>query len=656
MFKEGWIVLKYLTLLALVATASIFAACYSLTEAQEKPPVPEEKPAAEKPAEDSSEKPKEEPAKELKVPTGEKTDAGLKFDVDFKRGKGSLHFSKQGDYLRVDADVRLVYYAGSPSRGDWGSSMTLALSANGLHGRQFIYYPNPAWQPPANGALAPYRLEASYGKDEGVKVLKEKPVFGARSNVKFYDRWQATMFFDLRYIVTPGNTPSAVSDDWFASVTLGNQAGMIAFPTGVNGQNPALTIDKQLKFKISELPELEEEDDDPIESAIEFETISHASMKKVLALLNIQSFKGSYDEVIKFAKDYPDSVWAPHMAYKLVDAAIRNLGNPALAGIPTDQTDSLLALIATCPGQVQPHDSLLSTYFDAGKYAEAKGHFDELLKSSLCTGSESVTAHLQLEYAKSAAGWGEVAEAQAMIDILAASKFVKADVNSRVELKRLEATLAERNGDSTAAKKIYGELLEAERDNLSPQAIAEFTRTRLMHDTAIKQWEKELEFRKADAKKTNPKWTIVTSKGTIEIELFEDDAPNTVSSLVKLTKGKFYDGLSFHRVIASFMAQGGCPNGNGSGSPGYSTKFEDNKRCHFRGTVAMARSQSRDSQGSQFYICVANSPNVLNLTGNYVTVGRVTNGMEIVDSLRIGDKIISATISNLRDHEYVPTV
>ncbi|MCF6227214.1 MAG: peptidylprolyl isomerase [Planctomycetes bacterium] len=150
---------------------------------------------------------------------------------------------------------------------------------------------------------------------------------------------------------------------------------------------------------------------------------------------------------------------------------------------------------------------------------------------------------------------------------------------------------------------------------------------------------------------------MVTSKGTIEIELFEDDAPNTVSSLVKLTKEKFYDGLNFHRVLASFMAQGGCPKGNGTGSPGYKTKFEDNKRSHFRGTVAMAREgRSKDTQGSQFYICVANSQGVLNLTGQYVTVGRVVKGMEVVDQLRIGDKIISATITNLRDHEYVPVV
>ncbi|MCC7509811.1 MAG: peptidylprolyl isomerase [Planctomycetes bacterium] len=172
---------------------------------------------------------------------------------------------------------------------------------------------------------------------------------------------------------------------------------------------------------------------------------------------------------------------------------------------------------------------------------------------------------------------------------------------------------------------------------------------------AKEQWVDELKYQAEDAKKKNPRLVVETDKGKIVFELFEDDAPNTVKSLVSLTKKKFYDGLNFHRVEPNFVAQGGCPKGDGTGSPGYRTKFEDNKRKHFRGTVAMARSMDPDSQGSQFYICVSNGPNVINLSDNkYLVVGRVIEGMDVADKLRVGDKIKSVRAENLRDHEYKP--
>jgi peptidyl-prolyl cis-trans isomerase B (cyclophilin B) len=172
---------------------------------------------------------------------------------------------------------------------------------------------------------------------------------------------------------------------------------------------------------------------------------------------------------------------------------------------------------------------------------------------------------------------------------------------------------------------------------------------------AAEQWQDELKYREADAAKVNPRWIIETDKGRIVVELFQDDAPNTVASLVSLAQKKFYDGLNFHRVEKDFVVQGGCPNGNGSGGPGYRTKFEKNKRKHFRGTFAMARSQDLNSQGSQFYICVSNSPPVINLSdNNYLVVGRVLEGMEVADKIRRGDKIKSITAENLREGEYKP--
>src|SRR4030095_8798460 len=90
--------------------------------------------------------------------------------------------------------------------------------------------------------------------------------------------------------------------------------------------------------------------------------------------------------------------------------------------------------------------------------------------------------------------------------------------------------------------------------------------------------------------------------GEIAIEFFPDDAPKTVENFVTLAKKGFYDGLTFHRVEPGFVVQGGDPKGNGTGGPGYTIKAEFNKQKHDRGAVAMARSQSPDSAGSQFYI------------------------------------------------------
>ena len=138
--------------------------------------------------------------------------------------------------------------------------------------------------------------------------------------------------------------------------------------------------------------------------------------------------------------------------------------------------------------------------------------------------------------------------------------------------------------------------------------------------------------------------------GEIAIEFFPSDAPKTVENFVKLTGQGFYDGTTFHRVVPGFVAQGGDPLSKtlpagdrqlGTGGPGYSVKAEFNKRKHDRGVVAMARSQDPDSAGSQFYITLAPA---YQLDGNYTVFGRVTSGMNVVDSIRIGDKIKSIKI------------
>lgn len=134
----------------------------------------------------------------------------------------------------------------------------------------------------------------------------------------------------------------------------------------------------------------------------------------------------------------------------------------------------------------------------------------------------------------------------------------------------------------------------------------------------------------------NPVVTFETTKGIIKAELYPDIAPNTVNNFISLVKKGFYDGLTFHRVINGFMIQGGCPEGNGMGGPGYSIKGEfaqngfDNNLMHTEGVLSMARSQMPDSAGSQFFIMHKAAPH---LDGAYAAFGMVIEGMEVVNEI-----------------------
>ena len=132
-----------------------------------------------------------------------------------------------------------------------------------------------------------------------------------------------------------------------------------------------------------------------------------------------------------------------------------------------------------------------------------------------------------------------------------------------------------------------------------------------------------------------------TEEGNISIELYPDVAPNTVANFKALAAGGYYDGLSFHRVIPGFMAQGGCPRGDGTGGPGYQVKAEFNKIKHERGVLSMARAADPDSAGSQFFICFAAHPH---LDGQYTVFGKVTEGMDVVDNIVIGSGITKVSV------------
>lgn len=137
---------------------------------------------------------------------------------------------------------------------------------------------------------------------------------------------------------------------------------------------------------------------------------------------------------------------------------------------------------------------------------------------------------------------------------------------------------------------------------------------------------------------------IETSKGTMTLELFDDDAPITVANFTQLSKKGFYNGLKFHRVIPDFMIQGGCPNGTGTGGPGYTIPCElsGSKQYHDRGVISMAHA-GRNTGGSQFFIC-HNRQNTAHLDRNHTVFGKVVENIDIIDSIIQGDIIKSINI------------
>ena len=148
---------------------------------------------------------------------------------------------------------------------------------------------------------------------------------------------------------------------------------------------------------------------------------------------------------------------------------------------------------------------------------------------------------------------------------------------------------------------------------------------------------------------SNPIVTITMENGKeMKAELYPDIAPNTVKNFVSLINKGFYDGLIFHRVIPGFMIQGGCPEGQGTGGPGYSIKGEftgngfKNELKHSKGVLSMARAMHPDSAGSQFFIMVADAPH---LDGQYASFGKIVEGIEVADE-------IVATKTDFRDKPY----
>jgi cyclophilin family peptidyl-prolyl cis-trans isomerase len=174
---------------------------------------------------------------------------------------------------------------------------------------------------------------------------------------------------------------------------------------------------------------------------------------------------------------------------------------------------------------------------------------------------------------------------------------------------------------------------------------------------------KEAAIRETEAKADDlPRVKLTTSKGEITLELFENEAPQTVANFLTLAKQGFYDGSPFHRVLPGFMAQGGSKTADGEGGPGYTIRcecYEPDARMHFRGSLSMAKTQLRDSGNSQFFLTFTPTPH---LNGKHTVFGRVINGLEVLGDIQrrdptkpnqpTPDRIIKAEVLRDRGHAY----
>ena len=181
-----------------------------------------------------------------------------------------------------------------------------------------------------------------------------------------------------------------------------------------------------------------------------------------------------------------------------------------------------------------------------------------------------------------------------------------------------------------------------------------------MIDDTKAGWAKEKKIREAEAKADDlPRVLLKTSAGDMEIELFENEAPNTVLNFITLVDKGFYNGLKFHRVLPGFMAQGGDPKGDGTGGPGYTIPCEcyrPDHRLHFRGTLSMAHA-GRDTGGSQFFLTFVPTKH---LDGKHTVFGRVISGFDVLAKLKrrnpedqtvgAADTIIEAKVTRKRQH------
>lgn len=575
-----------LPLFALIVLACVNSPTALTAQEQPAPAEPEAPAQPAKPA---------EPAKPAPI--------GQVFPVKFERGEGSIHLSRQNGMLRLDVDAVQPYYAGD-AQANRGTSCDVILTVDGQGGRRLQYFPSPIWAP--NTEPMVFRLQSSFSKTESEKRLVEAPHFGATCNVAHWDRWQATLYIDLRYVVVPGSSPASVAENWRIGVVMGSVVTRAVWPEGINAQQPAAAAEALHAFKLADLPEQPEAETNPRDAAVALEKEMQEAMAACRATIGARDWAGLEKKAKEAAAKYPEALWSQFLVYLVAQFA----GQNNVAGLNTDLLEPLKAYVDACPGQSRPHYDYLNLLLRQGKLEAAQKHFATMSASPLMKGLKLSAAMISIDWATSLTEYMHGDEAEAVLKPW-------------------------REDEWAAGQDLVKSRLEAA-------------------DKSLKAVREELAFRAEDAKKTNPRLTIETTKGTFVVELYEDDAPNTTASLVDLARKGFYNDLTFHRFEPNFVIQGGCPQGSGMGDPGYRMKSEIGRRQHFYGSFGMARSQEKDTEGSQFYVCLTSNQGVRGLSGNYTIAGRVIEGMQVVDSLRVGDKMTKVTASNLREHEYKP--
>lgn len=226
-----------------------------------------------------------------------------------------------------------------------------------------------------------------------------------------------------------------------------------------------------------------------------------------------------------------------------------------------------------------------------------------------------------------------------------------------------EYDLAEKYFDEAQQRGLFGNLSSPQSQQANIRLIQQATMWNEDLPKIRLRWRKEQGIRKQEAADNNlPRVKLVTSRGDVVIELFENEAPESVANFISLVKQGYYDGVTFHRVLPMFMAQGGDPDGTGRGGPGYTIRDEHTRpdhRKHFRGSLSMAKTGAPNSGGSQFFLCFVPTSY---LDGKHTVFGRVIEGMGNAASIKRRnpdagylpkpDRIISAEVLRDRGHEY----
>jgi cyclophilin family peptidyl-prolyl cis-trans isomerase len=315
-----------------------------------------------------------------------------------------------------------------------------------------------------------------------------------------------------------------------------------------------------------------------------------------------------------------------------------------------------MAKIAPAIFEKDPTDAVAAQFMigkaiEAQKYADVMAIFKRLLKAG--TAPANLIEQLL----------GILLEENRFADVIElADRLVEAkDVNPRLLI--IDSMAHFYSNDFEKAKELSQRAAKVDPD--SAAGAESFAKN---CDEQVGFWKKELEIRAKEAKADDlPRVLFKTNKGDIVLELFENEAPNTVANFISLVEARKYDGTKFHRVIPKFMAQGGDPNtldddpGNdGQGGPGYTIACEcysEKARKHFQGSLSMAHA-GKDSGGSQFFLTHVPTTHLNwapdKTDSNHTVFGRIIEGLDVALALRIGDVIESAKVIRKRDHAYKP--